>query len=229
MTTLHPEFRVVNVGTDDFIVASNFVFRSHQLEKSVVNDSSMGFEKSAAGSQVSKVEKSLLGTDVSMVSLSQFLLDSDVLIEFSLFWEWNGINSLQVIVVLVAQPVSSWVFSNLETLDFIGWREMRAGTEIDQVAAPVRWSVSVLRNFVLNQLQLKWIVLEHLQCLVLGQKNSFVWLFLLSIFLDFLFDLLVIGLWQFLVAGKWIIKETWFQGWAMTEPGAIQVLKTLTQ
>ncbi len=74
--------------------------------------------------------------------------------------------------------------------------------KIDQVSASVGRSVSVLWDFGLNQLSLEWIVFEHFKSFILGQKDSFVSLLLLSVFLDFLFDFLVVGLGKLLVAGK---------------------------
>ena len=39
-----PKFRRVDVGTDDFIVSSNFVFSLHHVHQSRVDDGSMGIE-----------------------------------------------------------------------------------------------------------------------------------------------------------------------------------------
>ena len=43
-----PKFRVVDVRGDDFAISSDFVFRPHQFDQSVVDDCSVWIEKSAA-------------------------------------------------------------------------------------------------------------------------------------------------------------------------------------
>lgn len=80
MTTFHPKFRVVNVWTNNFIVTSDFILRSHQLDQSVVNDSSVGFEQSATSRQLSEVEQMLLWTNVSVISFCQLFLNLKVLL-----------------------------------------------------------------------------------------------------------------------------------------------------
>lgn len=106
VATLHPKFRVIDVRTNDFVVPSDFVLGSHEFDQSVINDSSMGLEKGTSRGKVSEVEQVLLRTDGPVISLSELLLYFDVLVELGLFGEGNCIDPLQVIVFLVAQPIS---------------------------------------------------------------------------------------------------------------------------
>jgi hypothetical protein len=66
----------------------------------------VGVEEGTPGGESGEVEKVLLGTDVAVVPLGQLLLLLYVLVQLSLLRERNGVDALQVVVLLLSQPVS---------------------------------------------------------------------------------------------------------------------------
>lgn len=102
-----------------------------------------------------------------MISLGSLLNEVNVLIKFFLRRECHTINSLKRIVGSLTQPVRRGVFHNLEGLDSAGERNMRSGTEIDQVTISVSSDLATIGDFAFNQLHLERIVGEELESLIL--------------------------------------------------------------
>ncbi len=229
VTTHFPEFWVIHVRRNDFAVASNFVFGSHEFDESVVDYSTVRVKQCWAGSKVCKVKQFILRTNCSMVSLKQFLLLLEILVKLTLFWESNSVNSLQIIVIFVSQPVSRRVFSNFDSLNPISWRKVRTCAQINQITTSIGRCQSIFRYFVFYQLKFERVVGKHLECLSLCQQNSFIGLFLLSISFDFLLNLFIVLLWYFCFSDKGIIEKAIIKRWTMTEPGSIEVFQTLPE
>ena len=115
-----PQLRVVNVRRNDLAVPPNAVFSPHQLHQLVVNDCSMGIEECTSRRKCGKVEKLLLGTDDPVIPFSQLLLLLQVIIQLRLLRIRNRINSLQIIVLLLTQPIRRRILSNLKSFDAVG-------------------------------------------------------------------------------------------------------------
>jgi len=71
---------------------------------------------------------------------------------------------------------------------------VRPSAQIDQISAAIRRGESILGDLVLDELLLEGIVCKKLECFSLGEQNSFIGLFLLSIALNLLLDAFKIGL-----------------------------------
>lgn len=164
-----------------------------------------------------------------MVSLGEFLLGFDVLLQLGVFGEGNSVDSLQVVVVFVGQPVSRRVFRDLEALDFVGAREMRACAQIDEFSAPVGRCEAFLRDLGLDKLHLEWIVSEHLQSLIFCQDDPLEGLLIMNEFFNVTFNFLVVGLGNLVVAHKAVIEESVVEWRPMAQPGPVELLECFTK
>lgn len=106
---------------------------------------------------------------------------------------------------------------------------MRPSAKIDEVTASVCRSQTIFWYFVLDELNLEWIIGEHLQSLSLAQQDPFVWLFFLSVFLDFLLDGFVISLRESLSSDEGVIEETVIQRRAVAQPSTIDIFQALAE
>lgn len=55
-----------------------------------------------------------------MISFGQLFLNFKVLFKVGLFGEGDGVDTLEVVVVLIAEPIGGGVLCDFETLDFVG-------------------------------------------------------------------------------------------------------------
>lgn len=131
VTALFPKLRTVDVRRKDFTIASDFVFRPHKVHEFIVDDGSVRKEHRTSWRQGGPVEQVLLRTDGPVISLGKFLLHLEIFIKLTLFGVGNAVDSLQVIVFFLSQPVGRRVFDNFETLDFICRGKVRSGAQID--------------------------------------------------------------------------------------------------
>ncbi len=104
-----PQVLVIHVRSHDFLVSSDSVLLSHKRLKPVVDSGSLREEESAAWSELAEVKQSLFRANISVVPLSQLLLLLNILIQEFLFGEGNCVDSLEIIVLLLTQPVSRGV------------------------------------------------------------------------------------------------------------------------
>lgn len=164
-----------------------------------------------------------------MVSLRQLLLLLQVLVKLRLLREGNCINTLQIVILLLAQPVSRGIFSDLETLDPVGRGQVGPSAEIDQIPAAIGRGEPVLGDLVLDELLLEGIVSEKLECFGLGQQNPFVLLLLLSVSSDLLLDAFEIRLRDSVVSDEGIIEETLVERRTVAQPSPVKVLQALAE
>ena len=106
---------------------------------------------------------------------------------------------------------------------------MRTCAKIDEVTASVGRSQAILRYFALDQLNFEGIIGEHLQCFSLAQQDSFVWLFFLGVFLDFLLNGFVISLRESLSSDEGVVEETVVQRRTVTQPSTIDIFQALAE
>lgn len=175
------------------------------------------------------MEQILFRTHVPVVSLREFFLDLQILIKEGLFGESNSVDSLEIVVLLLAQPIGRRVLGDLDALDKVGRRDMGAGAQVDQITAAVGRGEPVFWDFVLNQLGLEGVVGKHLEGFLFGQQNALIGLFLLSVLLDLFLDLLVIGLGNLVLSHEGVIEEAAVQRGTVAQPGSKSVLEALAQ
>jgi len=101
-----PKLKVVNVRGNDFLVATNTVLVSDQLNKLVVDLGTIGVEESTAWRHFEVMEEVLGSTDLTMVTLLSLFSEVDVLVELLLGRVSDTVDSLQTIISDLAQPVS---------------------------------------------------------------------------------------------------------------------------
>ena len=164
-----------------------------------------------------------------MVSFEKLLLLFQVLIKLTLLRESNSVNSLQVIIVFVSQPVSRRILCNFDSLNPISWRKMWTRAQINEITTSIGRSKSVLRDFIFYQLNFEWIVGEHLKCLCFCKQNPLVWLLLLSVFLYFLLYFLIVLLRYFCLPDKRIIEKSVVKRWTMAEPSSVKIFQALSK
>lgn len=74
MTRGDPQFAIVDIRRDHFLVASLAILSSDEVHQSVVDVGTMGEEKTAARTQFVEEEEILLTTQLAMISLSSLFL-----------------------------------------------------------------------------------------------------------------------------------------------------------
>lgn len=84
MTTSLPEFEIVHVGSDDFLIASDSVLRSDHFHQLVVNVSALRVEEGAAGRHLEVSEQLLSLANEAMIALLSLLTEVDVLVQLLL-------------------------------------------------------------------------------------------------------------------------------------------------
>ena len=144
-----------------------------------------------------------------MISLSSFLNESDMLVEFLLGGESNTIDSLQTVIGSLSEPVSRRVLQDLEGLNTASVGYMRASAKIDQVSIAVGSYLTTVRDFIGNELSLERIVSKKSQRFFLGEDDSLEHLFLADDFLCCLLNGFVILLREMpSVSAISVIEET---------------------
>ena len=84
--------------------------------QSVIELGAIGVKEGASGGQLIELEQLLVDSDLAVVPLGDLLLDAHVLGHLLLTRERHTVHALQVVVLLLPQPVSRRVLHHL----FIG-------------------------------------------------------------------------------------------------------------
>src|SRR5450432_504963 len=110
--------------------------------------------------------------------------------------EGSPVNSLQLLVLLVSQPVGARDVEQLECLDLPGRRNVRSAAEVGELAGAIDGNLFIGLGELLDEMALHEIAvfLKLGQPLVARQKLARIWNILLHQFLHLLFDLLQIFL-----------------------------------
>jgi hypothetical protein len=58
-----PQLLIVHIWRDDFLIATNLVFITHQIKESIVNFCTLGEKEGASWSQWTKVKEALFGSN----------------------------------------------------------------------------------------------------------------------------------------------------------------------
>ena len=69
-----PQFRVEDVGRDDFLETSVTIFAANEFDERIVDVCPVRGEEAGSGAQLVEEEQLLVETQFAMVSLSSFLL-----------------------------------------------------------------------------------------------------------------------------------------------------------
>lgn len=99
-----------------------------------------------------------------MVSVLCLLNKSQVLVELLLIVKRYSIDPLQLLVSLIAQPVSRRMLCNFEALNEASGFDVRTSAEINKVSNLVNACESSLWYFGFDQVRFVGIVVKHLQC-----------------------------------------------------------------
>ena len=136
------------------------------------------------GCHISRAVSKLHKQQNSTYLFHHFLPDLELL----LVRESNSVDSLQGIVFGVSQPVSGRMLGGGERLDLSGVGKMRSTAQINQVTASIYGGTGSIGNLGGQNLDLEWIVGEHIEGLLLGNDHALEFLLLLDDLLDLLFD-----------------------------------------
>jgi len=79
---------------------------SNQLNQFVVDFGAVWIEEGTSGGQLMIVKKFLGAANSSMIAFLGFFLKMNVFVELFFAWERNAVNTLQVVVLSIAEPVS---------------------------------------------------------------------------------------------------------------------------
>ena len=193
-----PEIEIEDVGRNDLLIPTNSILLSDHFNQLVVDVGTRWVPESATWGQTEVIEQALLLTDDTMVAALSLLEEMKVLIELLLGGERDGINSLQTVIRDLAEPVSSRVFHDFETLDELrGW-DMRARAHVNQITAAVCRDALAIFYLTIDHGLLERIMLEHFQSLLLRQNKAFKRLLFTCNFLGALIDRIIVFVREFL-------------------------------
>lgn len=153
-----------------------------------------------------------------MVSLSNLLLNAYIFFHFFFGRECDTVNSLQIIIFLLSQPISWRMFNHLKLkMSKFAYLQgfysscalnMRPGTKIDQFSATISNGFTIFGNLSLDKLDFKRIWIKHFKSLLLSEHNSLKRLVLSINSLDHFFDPLIWIRSDFLLPHKWVVIES---------------------
>mmetsp|Transcript_17983 Transcript_17983/g.44413 ORF Transcript_17983/g.44413 Transcript_17983/m.44413 type:complete len:225 (-) Transcript_17983:801-1475(-) len=208
VTGFVPQVKVEHVGCGDFIISTIPVLFSDKFNQLLVDTISVWKPKGTSGRQFVEEHKLLLGHDASVITflgLFHILLPN---LQLLLIGERNTVDSLQRIIVGIAQPVSSRDLSGSKGLDLSSVGNVRTTAQIDQVSASVNGGTASIGNLGGQNLHLEWVVSKELQSLILGNDHTLEFLLLFGNLTNFLFNSLVIIFTKIILAHVGIVKET---------------------
>lgn len=161
-------------------------------------------------------EKLHLLADVSVVSLCQFFLALNMRIQVLLLWEGNTVDSLEIVIRVLSEPVSGRVLLDLECFHVSSIGQVRSRAEIDKLAALVRSGHAVFGDLICDQLHFERVMLEELESLRFGEDNTLEDLLFTDNLREGFLDIRVIILRDLLVANVRVVEESVLQGWSNT-------------
>src|SRR5208337_329042 len=129
-----------------------------------------------------------------MVALLRFFDAGQVSVEILLRKKRGAVDALQLLILLVAEPVGAGDVEQLEGFDLSGRRQVRAAAEILELAGLVDRNLLVGLGELLDEMALHEVAfaLESLQAFLVRQKLASIGQVLLDELVHFLFDLLEI-------------------------------------
>lgn len=162
-----PEVGVEDVGGDHLFVPVLRVLFPHEVKQFVVNVRAVGKKEGRTGGEVAEEKQLLLSAQFSVVVfLGEFLLLVILLEEF-LFRERDSINSLKRLPLAISKPVSVGRFVNLESSHYFGREDVGSTAQVYEVAHPEHTDVLVVLHFSVDYFCFKFVVAEHVNCLLL--------------------------------------------------------------
>ena len=172
VTTSLPQFEVVHVRGNNFMIASDSVLFSAQVHELVVNVGALWVPECAARRYIKVSKELLLLSNDAMVTLFCLFAEMNVFIHLLLSWERNGIDALQTVIRCLAEPVGSRVAHDLKALDELGRWDVRASAQINQIATLVSSHALAVLNLGADRLDLERISLEECQGLLFRQDKA---------------------------------------------------------
>src|ERR1039458_1883038 len=129
-----PQLGAHHVRRVDQRVAALDVLVAHPVFDLAAHDAALGMEEDQARSgEVLDAEEVELFAELAVVALLGFFELGEILVDLLLAEEGGAVDTLQLLVVLVAFPVGAGDGEQLERLDLGGRRHVRAAAEIDEM------------------------------------------------------------------------------------------------
>jgi len=175
-----PQVEVVNVGCDDLVIAAVPIECLDEINEFVVDACSMGKPEGRSRGQVVKHDKLLLLCDTPMVALFDLFLVLFPRFQHFLIWKANPVQSLQRVILGIAQPVGGRMACGRKGLDLARVRQVRSSAQIDEIAAPVDRGAGVVRHLGGDDGLLEGITGEEFQGLLFGNDEALELLLLLG-------------------------------------------------
>ena len=133
-----PEFAAHDVRRVDELVAAAEALVAHPVFHDLADDGALGVpeDEACAGELLNAEEVELLAQD-AMVAARGFFKAGEVGVEIFLGEECGAIDALELRILLVAEPVSAGEAGDLESFDAAGGWDVRAATEVDELAVAI--------------------------------------------------------------------------------------------
>ena len=116
-------------------------------------------EETASRTQLIEEEQLLLPPNLTMIALSSLRKEVLVLRQLLLVGEGDTVDTLQRLIVRVAEEVRGRVLGDHHRLDFASMRNVRADAEINHRSAAVYSRGGAVGNFGLNEILFELVVL----------------------------------------------------------------------
>ncbi len=105
MSTSLPEFEVIHVRSDNFLVTSHSVLLSNHKHEFVVNMGALGLEEGATRRHFEVSEQILLSANDAMVTLLSLFAEVHVFVKLLLRGERDSVDALQTVIGRFSEPV----------------------------------------------------------------------------------------------------------------------------
>ena len=142
-----------------FLVSTLKVLFSHQLDQGVVDPGAVRQPEAASRTELVEEEKLLVLSNLAMVAFGGLGEESLVFGQLFLVGEGDTVDTLQRLIVRVAEEVRGRVLGDHHRLDFAGMGDVRANTEINHRSAAVYSRGGAVGNFGLNEILFELVVL----------------------------------------------------------------------
>lgn len=100
-----PELAVIHVGRNNFLVSTLEVLFAHELDKGVIDASTVWQEEAASWTKVMEEEELLFFANLAVIALGRLGEESLVLYKLLLVGEGNAVNALKRVVGRVSKEI----------------------------------------------------------------------------------------------------------------------------
>src|SRR5216683_3035017 len=203
-----PEVEAHDVRGKDEVVAALEQFVAEPVLDNLSNEAALGMPEDETGAGfLLNAEEVELDTELAVVAALGFFKTVQMFVQLFLREESHGVNALELGIALLALPVGAGDVHELERMDALGRRDVRAAAEVDEFSGGVEGDHR-LGGFFFDKLALKNLVglFVEVQGFRLGNELAFVGQILRGKLVHLFFDFGQVFLGERLIAQEFVEK-----------------------